>query len=47
MLSQGGYMAQFYPKHKFLDSKLEAQYGEDVFASGWKKNYRRGLEGCR
>lgn len=32
------YLAQFYPKHKFLDSKLEARYGEDVFTSSWKKS---------
>ncbi|WP_203224859.1 DNA topoisomerase [Candidatus Glomeribacter gigasporarum] len=30
------YMAQFYPKHVFLDSRLEAQYGEDLFKSSWK-----------
>lgn len=32
------YMAQFYPKHKFIDNKLEAQYGEDEFRSGWKQS---------
>ncbi|MBN3744779.1 hypothetical protein G3N96_04925 [Burkholderia sp. Se-20373] len=31
------YMAQFYPKHKFVENKLEAEYGQDVFASGWRK----------
>jgi len=30
------YMAQFYPKHKYIDSKLEAQYGDDSFRAGWK-----------
>ncbi|HDR9070492.1 TPA: hypothetical protein QDA90_005874 [Burkholderia vietnamiensis] len=31
------YMAQFYPKHKYVENKLEAEYGQDVFASGWRK----------
>jgi DNA topoisomerase III len=31
------YMAQFYLKHQYLQSKLEGQYGDDVFCSSWKK----------
>jgi DNA topoisomerase-3 len=31
------YMAQFYPKHKFQESKLGALYGEDGFKSGWRE----------
>lgn len=38
------YIAQFYPKHQYLSTKLEAEYGQDVFKStsrktivdGWK-----------
>lgn len=36
------YMAQFYPKHKFIDNKLEADYGADVFASSWKQTTVQG-----
>ncbi len=36
------YMAQFYPKHVFLDSMLEARYGEDVFKSSWKTTHTLG-----
>lgn len=32
------YMAQFYPKHRFIDNKLEAQYGDDAFQSTWKQS---------
>lgn len=31
------YMAQFYPKHKYLETNLEAEYGQDVFKSGWRE----------
>lgn len=31
------YIAQFYPKHKFLQMKVEGEYGEDIFKSTWKK----------
>ncbi|CAB3804369.1 DNA topoisomerase 3 [Paraburkholderia ultramafica] len=31
------YIAQFYPKHKFLQFNLEGQYGDDMFGSTWKK----------
>jgi len=36
------YMAQFYPKHRYLETKLEAQYGEDVFKSTSRKTVVEG-----
>ncbi|CAB3796940.1 DNA topoisomerase 3 [Paraburkholderia ultramafica] len=32
------YMAQFYPRHQYLQTKLEGQYGDDVFCSTCKKD---------
>lgn len=36
------YMAQFYPKHQFKQSVLEARYGEDEFRSSWKETLVNG-----
>ncbi|MGN5477604.1 DNA topoisomerase [Cupriavidus basilensis] len=36
------FMAQFYPKHKYIDNKLEADYDSDVFASSWKQTTVQG-----
>jgi DNA topoisomerase-3 len=36
------YMAQFYPKHKYLETKLEARYGEDDFRSTSRKTVVQG-----
>jgi len=31
------YMAQFYPKHEYDESMLEAEYGGDVFKTTWRE----------
>ena len=36
------YMAQFYPKHRYLETRLEAQFGEDVFKSTSRKTVVEG-----